>query len=158
MRERNLPELEWDGLNILFVIQYIRCFKIFWGSTNVLFYISLNLSWRRPLSYWNQSIDLHRKSMDWFLYDNSLGHERVKMGKKWRKMLSPTYSLKFKNIDLFLNWGLFFFQMVISATLFRRCPTLWKSALKMTTLFRRCLTLFSSTLKNTALFQRCSTL
>ena len=30
--------------------------------------------------------------------------------------------------------------MVIFATLFRRCPTLWKSTLKMTTLFRRCLT------------------
>ena len=24
----------------------------------------------RPLSYRNQSIDLLRKSMDWFLYDN----------------------------------------------------------------------------------------
>ena len=37
------------------------------------------LSWRRPLSYTNQSIDLLlRKSMDWFLYDNALRHERVK--------------------------------------------------------------------------------
>ena len=26
-----------------------------------------------------QSIDLLRKSMDWFLYDNGLRHERVKM-------------------------------------------------------------------------------
>ena len=50
---------------------------------------------------------------------------------------------------------LFFFQMVIFATLFRRCPTLWKSTLKMTTLFRRCLMLFNSTLKYTTLFQRC---
>ena len=49
-----------------------------------------------------------------------------------------------------------FFQMVIFATLFRRCPRLWKSTLKMTTLFPRCLTLFSSTLKNTTLLQRCS--
>ena len=38
----------------------------------------LTLSWRRPLSYRNQSIDLPRKSMDWFLYDNGLRHERVK--------------------------------------------------------------------------------
>ena len=30
----------------------------------------LTLSWRRPLSYRNQS-------MDWFLYDNDLRHERV---------------------------------------------------------------------------------
>ena len=38
----------------------------------------LALSWRRPLSYRNQSIDLRSKSMDWFLYDNGLCHERVK--------------------------------------------------------------------------------
>ena len=40
---------------------------------------TLTLSWRRPLSYRNQSIDLIRKSMDWFLYDNGLRHERVKV-------------------------------------------------------------------------------
>ena len=38
----------------------------------------LNLSWRRPLSYRNQSIDLLYKSMDWFLYDNGLRHERIR--------------------------------------------------------------------------------
>ena len=38
----------------------------------------LTLSWRRPLSYRNQSIDLLCKSMDWFLYDNGLRHERVR--------------------------------------------------------------------------------
>ena len=38
----------------------------------------LTLSWRRPLSYRNQSIYLLCKSMDWFLYDNGLRHERVK--------------------------------------------------------------------------------
>ena len=37
----------------------------------------LTLSWRKPLSYRNQSIDLFRKSMDWFLYDIDLRHERV---------------------------------------------------------------------------------
>ena len=37
----------------------------------------LTLSWWRPLSYRNQSIDLWIKSMDWFLYDNGLRHERV---------------------------------------------------------------------------------
>ena len=35
----------------------------------------LTLSWRRPLSYRNQSTDLLRKSVDWFLYDNGLRHE-----------------------------------------------------------------------------------
>ena len=38
---------------------------------------TLTLSWRRPISYRNQSIDLLRKSMDWFLYDIGLRHERV---------------------------------------------------------------------------------
>ena len=33
---------------------------------------------------------------------------------------------------------IFFFQMVIFTTLFRRCPTLWKSTLKLTALFWRC--------------------
>ena len=37
----------------------------------------LNLSWRRSLLYRNQSIDLQNKSMDWFLYEKNLCHERV---------------------------------------------------------------------------------
>ena len=36
-----------------------------------------NSSWRRSLSYRNQLIDLLWKSMDWFLYDGNLRHERV---------------------------------------------------------------------------------
>ena len=40
--------------------------------------MTLTLSWRRPLSYRKQSIDLLPKSMDWFLYDKGLRHERVK--------------------------------------------------------------------------------
>ena len=39
--------------------------------------VPLILSWWRPLSYRNQSTDLGSKSMDWFLYDNGLCHERV---------------------------------------------------------------------------------
>ena len=39
--------------------------------------VRLTLSWRRPLSYRKQTIDLLHKSMDWFLYDNGLRHERV---------------------------------------------------------------------------------
>ena len=37
----------------------------------------VNCFWRRPFSYRNQSTDLLRKSMEWFLYDNGLRHERV---------------------------------------------------------------------------------
>ena len=38
---------------------------------------SLTLSWPGPLSHRNQSIYLQCKSMDCFLYDNGLRHERV---------------------------------------------------------------------------------
>ena len=42
------------------------------------FPLNLTLSCRRPISYRNQSIDLLPKSMDWFLYDIGLHHERIK--------------------------------------------------------------------------------
>ena len=42
----------------------------------------LTLSWWRPLSYRNQSIDLQRKSLDWFLDDNDLRHKRVNSSRK----------------------------------------------------------------------------
>ena len=38
---------------------------------------ALTYSRRRSLSYRNQSIDLQSKSIDWFLYDKNLRHERV---------------------------------------------------------------------------------
>ena len=37
----------------------------------------LTLSWQRSLSHRNRPINLHRKFMDWFLFDRSLLHERV---------------------------------------------------------------------------------
>ena len=52
----------------------IKCYHGNWNGV----WIHLSLSWRRPLSYRNQSTDLLHKSMDWFLYDNGLRHERVK--------------------------------------------------------------------------------
>ena len=61
----------------------------------------LTLSWRRSLSYKNQSIDLQRKSMDWFLYDRDLRHERVKRNscptqqKKYLKGTNRSLKLKF---------------------------------------------------------------
>ena len=38
----------------------------------------LNPPWRRSASYINQFTELLYKSMDWFLYDRDLRHERVK--------------------------------------------------------------------------------
>ena len=46
----------------------------------------LTLSWRRSLLYRNQFIDLLLKSMDWFLYDSGLRHERVKQKLLHRKL------------------------------------------------------------------------
>ena len=37
----------------------------------------LNRSWRRSLLYRNQSIDLQNKSMNCFLYDKNLRHDRI---------------------------------------------------------------------------------
>ena len=37
-----------------------------------MFFSFLILLWRSILSYRNQSIDLQRKSIDWFLYDRNL--------------------------------------------------------------------------------------
>ena len=47
------------------------------GKTGVNSFHS-TLSWRRTLSYRNQSTDLFCKSMDWFLYEYGLRDERVK--------------------------------------------------------------------------------
>ena len=55
---------------------FVRILQKF-SSVRKTSFISLTLSWRRLLSYRNQSIDLQSKSVDWFLYDNGLRHERV---------------------------------------------------------------------------------
>ena len=34
---------KWDGFYILFAIQYIQCFKNFWGSANVILQIPLKM-------------------------------------------------------------------------------------------------------------------
>ena len=56
------------------------CFWILCGpdiyTDCTLFHLTLSLRW--CLSYKNQSIDLLCISMDWFLYDRDLHHERVK--------------------------------------------------------------------------------
>ena len=108
----NQPFTEWDGLNILFVIQYIWCFKDIWGSANIILQILL------------------------------------KMGKNWRRFWVQHIPWSSKVLFCFWFEAYFFFQMVIFATLFRRCPTLWMTTLKMTTLFWRFLTLFNSKLLN----------
>ena len=64
--------------SIAHLITNLKCFRRGWIG-----WISLTLSWRRCLSYRNQSIDLHDESMNWFLSDNDFRHERVKLQRKW---------------------------------------------------------------------------
>ena len=53
----------------------------------MLLYGTLTLSWRRSLSYRNQSIYLQSKSIDWFLYDRYLRHEGVKLSLGLKELL-----------------------------------------------------------------------
>ena len=66
------------------IIIALRCFYLLNCCGNV----ALTLSWRRPLSYRNHSIDLLCKSMDWFLYDNGLRHEKVNHVLAWEQFSS----------------------------------------------------------------------
>ena len=67
MQRRVNPSFSWE-VNIKSMHEEL--FSKVWES-------SLTLSWRRSLSYRNQSIDLHSKSMDRYLNNRHLGHERV---------------------------------------------------------------------------------
>ena len=68
------------------------------------------LSWRRSLSCRNQSLDLRSKSMDWFLYDRDIRHERVKtpMPRCWSFWVSDYLHMleiwtKFELLAIFLS-------------------------------------------------------
>ena len=63
---------------IAFIFFYFRKSFYLWVYSRHINMNFLTLSWRRPLSYRNQSTDLLGKSMDWFLYDNGLRHESFK--------------------------------------------------------------------------------
>ena len=68
-----------NSLIYLSACMHLSIFEsIFCKFTHNSFFLPLTLSWRRSLSYRNHSIDLLCKSMDWFLYDRNLCHERVK--------------------------------------------------------------------------------
>ena len=61
---------------------------------------SLTLSWRTPLSYRNQSIDLLCKSMEWFLYDNGVRHESVRSWRSFDELnFGDSLSKNFPSID-----------------------------------------------------------
>ena len=51
--------------------------NVFWNGWLKKINRALSISWWMSLSYRNQSIDLQNKSMEWFLYDRDVPHERV---------------------------------------------------------------------------------
>ena len=65
------------------------------------FKLHLTLSWPRPISYRNQSIDLQSKSMDWLLYDIGLRHEKVKFLKRLSK--TNDFNGSFVGVKLIAN-------------------------------------------------------
>ena len=77
----------------IFFFYYFFVFLSFFFSSFCILTQS-NLSWRRSLSYTNQSIDLQSKSMDWFLYDNGLCHERVKCN--FKLLITTSIEIQFK--------------------------------------------------------------
>ena len=85
-KERKQPQVLILQKSIFYNI-FLVAASVFYGCGSILLLRKrcalqfcpnfLTLSWRRSLSYRNQSIDLLCKSMDWFLYDNGLRYERV---------------------------------------------------------------------------------
>ena len=80
-------QLVYSLVNYAFHIKFL-------GNVSVSPCGGLILSWRRSLSYRNQSIDLLCKSMGWFLYDRDLHHERVSL-KHFCEILMRKYSGRF---------------------------------------------------------------
>ena len=72
-----------------FPVEHFRATASEWVNIHFL-HFCCTLSWRRPLSYRNQSIDLLCKSMNWFLYDSGLRHERVKVSVAVHQVLPVT--------------------------------------------------------------------
>ena len=92
--------------------------KIANANTIIKGFSNLTLSWRRSLSYRNQSIYLLHKSVHWFLYGNSLRHEWVKS--KLEKMFVQ-YSASGRPVSKFtfwLNWPLLFTNLTFNLKIF----------------------------------------
>ena len=89
--------MSWDAHTIPGIVYFPKLVLVVttqyhWVVSNRPVNISwryLTLSWQRPLSYRNQSIDVQRKSVNWFLYDNGLRHERVKFQSVVLKKIAP---------------------------------------------------------------------
>ena len=91
---------------------------------------ALTLSWRRFLSYKNQSIDLLCKLMEWFLYDKDIRHERV----------NTLFTHHTPEVCSYMSWGrisfFFFFFFAVESSPLRKASRrtqsrhLWFSIIK----------------------------
>ena len=71
------------------------------------------LSWQSSLSYRNQSIDLQSKTLDWFLYDRDLRHERVniKESRTTPSTISNFLIVNFKQIQVIKGFLYFSYKL-----------------------------------------------
>ena len=109
---------KWDGLNILFVIQYIRCFRNFWGSANALLQLPLKMV-KKLRKFWVQHILWSSKILFCFLIEAFFFQMVI-------------FATLFRRFPTLWKWTL---KMI---TLFRRYLTLFNSTLKNIALFQRC--------------------
>ena len=86
---------------LVWIIFYQKFFCYIWDES-INWFIFLALSWQRSLSYRNQSIDLQSQSVDWFLYDRDLRHERV-IPKTTKS--SHDFVVTKKNTHIWRRWG-----------------------------------------------------
>ena len=102
----------------------------------------LTLSWWRPLSYRNQSIDFGSKPMDWLLYDNGLRLERVNNSnviKPYHKLISKRYHCV-KCVQIRSNFWSVFSRIQTEYSVRMRENTDQK-LLRIWTLFTQCISL-----------------
>ena len=101
---------KWDGLAIAFVIQYIRCFRNFWGFANILLHIPLKMG-KKNKKIVSPAFSLKLKN---FVFDS------------WLNLFIQMVIFT----TLFWRCPTLWKSMLKITTLFRRCLTLLKSMLK----------------------------
>ena len=80
----------------------------------------LTFLWRKSLSYRKQSTDLLCKSMDWFLYERDLRHERVK------RHLEKTKGTKLSVFWILNDLGCYWNNCSMRATIFKALSLFFK--------------------------------
>ena len=109
-------------LTIYFDAAFCRLFWQFihqskWDFNLRSAYKHLTLSWRRSLSYRNQSIDLLWKSITWVLYDRDICHERV-------NLIYIRLKLKKHNMESFISIFFTFCYLTSSNVLGHSVPSM----------------------------------